>query len=93
MRSLYAVIKSPLVTEKSTRISPNRQYAFWVDINSNKIEIKKAIEKLYSVKVDRVASMIVKGKMKKVKWNQPGRTTDWKKAIVTLKNGFEIKLT
>lgn len=93
VKSVYSIIKSPLVTEKMTHLSPYRQYSFLVDRSANKIEVKRAIEKLYKVKVDHVSSMVVKGKMKKVKWNQPGKTTSWKKAIVTLKEGNEIKIT
>ena len=93
MKSIYSVLKSPLITEKATLLSPYRQYVFWVERRANKIEIRRAVEKHYSVKVDKVRSMIVKGKTKRVRWNQPGRTPSWKKAVVTLKAGHEIKLT
>jgi large subunit ribosomal protein L23 len=93
MKSVYSIIKAPLITEKATRVSPYLKYIFWVDKNANKIEIKRAIEKIYNVKVAKVASMVVKGRVKRLRWNQPGKTTDWKKAIVTLKPGFEIKFT
>lgn len=89
----YTVIKSPLVTEKASQINPYGKYLFWVDKEANKIDIKRAVEKVYNVKVQRVNSQIVKGKTKRIKWNQPGRTSSWKKAVVTLKKGFEIKLT
>ena len=92
-KSLYSVIKSPLITEKGTDLSSERKYIFWVERSANKIEIKKAVEKIYSVKVEDVNSMMVKGKTKRVRWNQPGKTTSWKKAIVTLKKGSEIKFT
>ncbi len=92
-RSIYSIIKSPLVTEKSTRDSVVRRYSFWVARDANKIEIKHAIEKVYSVKVAKTSSMIVKGKMKRLRQNQAGRTASWKKAIVALKPGFEIKVT
>ncbi|MBP7088628.1 MAG: 50S ribosomal protein L23 [Candidatus Omnitrophica bacterium] len=92
VKSIYSVIRSPLVTEKSTRNSVFRQYAFQVAKDSNKIEIKNAVEKIYNVKVEKVRSAIVKGKMKKIRGNQAGKTTSWKKAIVTLKEGFDIKL-
>lgn len=91
-KSIYSVVKASLITEKTTRLSPYRQYSFWVDRGANKIEIKRAIEKIYSVKVDKVASLIVKGKTKRIRMNQPGKTVAWKKAIVTLKKGQEIKL-
>lgn len=93
MNSIYSIIKAPLVTEKSTRIAQNRQYMFWVDKIANKIEIKQAVEKIYNVKVDRVASLLVKGKLKRMRANQEGKTATWKKAIVTLKPGSEIKIT
>jgi len=93
MKSLYSVVKAPLISEKSTREAVLRKYTFWVDVNANKIEIKRAVEKVYNVKVDRVNSILIKGKMKRVRSNQAGKTVDWKKATVTLKEGFEIKLT
>lgn len=89
----YLVIKSPLVTEKASRISSYLKYIFWVDKLANKVDIKRSVEKIYNVKVERVNSEIVKGKTRRIKWNQPGKTSSWKKAIVTLKKGFEIKLT
>lgn len=90
---IYSVIKSPLVTEKTDRFSQDRKYSFWVDLKANKVEIKRAVEKIYNVKVGKVASMIVEGKTKKVRWNQPGKTAVKKKAIVTLRKGYEIKAT
>ncbi len=92
-KSIYSIIKSALVTEKTTRDAVHRKYAFWVDSSANKIEVKRAIEKIYKVKVDKVASLMVKGKTKRIRGNQAGKTTSWKKAIVTLKEGSEIKLT
>ncbi|UCD15734.1 MAG: 50S ribosomal protein L23 [Candidatus Omnitrophota bacterium] len=93
VRSIYSVIKAPLTTEKTTVAAAQRKYFFWVDRDANKIEIKKAVEKVYSVKVDKVASMTVKGKLKRIRANQPGKTTSWKKAVVTLAQGHQIKLT
>ena len=92
-RSIYSVIKSVLVTEKSTKDLVGRKYAFWVDKDANKIEIKRAIEKIYNVKVDKVASLVIKGKTKRIRGNLAGKTTSWKKAVVTLKEGSEIKIT
>jgi len=93
MKSLFSVVKAPLLTEKSTKEAVNRKYAFWVDKDANKVEIKQALEKIYKIKIDKVSSLVVKGKMKRVRSNKPGQTMDWKKAIVTLKPGHEIKLT
>ena len=93
MKTLFSVIKAPLVTEKSTRQTVNRKYVFLVDKSANKVEIKKALESIYKIKVEKISSMIVKGKMKRIRNKQPGLTLDWKKAVVTLKAGHEIKLT
>jgi len=93
IKSFYSVIKSPLITEKSSVAQSSRQYAFSVDPRANKVEIKKAVEKLYNVKVAKVQSMVVKGTVKRVRANQSGVTPAWKKAIVSLREGFEIKLT
>lgn len=93
MKSIYSVIKSALITEKASTLMPYRKYIFWVDSRANKIDIKRAVEKVYNVKVEGVTSMVVKGRTKRVRWNQPGKTASWKKAVVTLKEGSEIKLT
>lgn len=92
-KSIYSIIKAPVVTEKSTRNSVFRKYTFWVDKVANKVQIKWAIEKIYKVKVTKISALIVKGKMKKLRSNQAGKTSSWKKAIVTLKEGSEIKIT
>ncbi len=93
VKSVYSIIKSPLVTEKSARDSVFRKYAFRVDRDANKVEIKRAIEKIYKVKVAKTSALVVKGKMKRLRSNQAGKTVSWKKAIVTLREGFEIKIT
>lgn len=93
MKSIYSIIKSSLITEKSTKNVVHRKYAFCVKKDANKIEIKRSVEKIYNVKVENISSMIVKGKMKRIRQNQAGKTTSWKKAIATLKEGYEIKLT
>lgn len=92
INTVYSVLKSPLISEKATRDAALRKYVFVVDKNANVIEIKKAVETIYKVKVLKVNTLMVKGKIKRVRWNQPGRTSSWKKAIVTLKEGSEIKL-
>jgi len=92
MKSAYSVIISPLRTEKGTTLLPYNQYVFLVGVKANKIEIKKAVEELYKVKVDRVNTMVVGGKKKRVRYVE-GKTSDWKKAIVTLKKGHKIETT
>ncbi len=88
----YEIIKAPLKTEKGSAIAPHNQYLFKVDLRANKILIRKAVEEIYRVKVKRVRTAIVQGKMKRLR-TQAGRTPSWKKAIVTLKEGHTIQLT
>ena len=93
MAGIFTVIKSPLVTEKGAGLAAHRQYFFWVEKLANKVQIKHAVEKVYNVKVEHVATMVIKGKSRRMRSKQEGRTSDWKKAIVTLREGFEIKFT
>jgi len=83
------IIKALLKTEKSTLHEPQNQYLFLVDKTANKIQIKSAVEEIYKVKVKAVNTLISCGKLKKVRY-QLGRTPDFKKAIVTLKEGQKI---
>ena len=88
------IIKKPVITEKMTAISEKlNKYAFIVDKNANKIEIKKAVEKLYDVKVEAVNTMNYQGK-KKSRYTKAGVVTGrrpaFKKAVVTLKEGDTI---
>ncbi len=89
---LYSVIKRPLVTEKGTiaRDEAN-QYVFEVDRRANKIEIEKAVEKLFKVKVLNVRTSNVAGKKKRV-GRVMGRKSDWKKAVVKLAPGQTIEV-
>ncbi|RPH95842.1 50S ribosomal protein L23 [candidate division KSB1 bacterium] len=87
-----SVLRKPLLTEKIAAIQDkNNQYAFEVDPNANKIEIKRAIELKYSVKVLNVNTMSVRGKTKRL-GRFSGKRADWKKAVVTLKAGDHIEL-
>ncbi|MFA5007766.1 MAG: 50S ribosomal protein L23 [Candidatus Omnitrophota bacterium] len=92
VNTIYSILKHPLISEKASNDASLGKYVFVVDNNANAIEIKKAVEKLYKVKVLKINTLVVKGKIKRVRWNQPGKTSAWKKAVVTLKKGFEIKL-
>ena len=88
----YQVIKKPLVTEKSTALTASQnQYAFKVDIEANRTEIKKAIEALFKVKVSKVRTLIVRGKTKTFRLSS-GKRPNWKKAYVTLSEGHKIEL-
>ncbi|MCK4882713.1 MAG: 50S ribosomal protein L23 [Candidatus Omnitrophica bacterium] len=88
----YDIIKTLVRTEKGTMLEPERKYLFQVAKSSNKIEIKKAVEEIYKVKVQDVNTSIVRGKLKRVRQEQ-GKTTPWKKAVVTLKEGQKIEVT
>jgi len=88
----YDIVKTLVRTEKSIYLEPDRQYFFQVAKTANKIEIKKAVEEIYNVKVDSVNTCVVPGKLKRVRQAQ-GSTTPWKKAIVKLKEGQKIEVT
>ncbi|MEK6565121.1 MAG: 50S ribosomal protein L23 [Bacteroidota bacterium] len=83
----------PIITEKITGMQDHRQYAFEVPLTANKIEVGKAVEKKFKVKVTSVRTLRVKGKRKSHLTRGgrfEGRTNTWKKAIVTLKEGDKI---
>jgi large subunit ribosomal protein L23 len=87
----YDIIRNPVVTEKSTMASEHNQVVFDVAIDATKPEIKKAVEGLFSVKVQAVNTLIRKGKEKRFK-GRVGQRKDVKKAIVTLAEGQSIDL-
>lgn len=88
---LHKIIRRPLVTEKTTLLREGNQYLFDVDPRANKIEIEKAVEKLFKVKVVDVRTLNVLGKKKRVGRLQ-GKKSDWKKAIVTVAPGSTIEI-
>ena len=79
----YEIIKKPVITENSMDQMADRKYTFEVAKNANKIEIKKAVEEIFGVKVEKVTTMRVLGKVKRMGANS-GKRPDWKKAIVKL---------
>ena len=87
----YRVLRKPKITEKSTSLLQDNKYTFEVDLKANKTEIKQAVESIFKVKVEKVNTMHVRGKLKRVR-QVPGRTPDRKKAIVTLKKGDKIEV-
>jgi len=90
MKEPQKIIRRPLVTEKSTlQKEEGRQYVFEVDRNANKIEIRSAVERLFKVKVNNVRTINVLGKIKRL-GRRYGKRPDWKKAIVTLREGDRI---
>jgi large subunit ribosomal protein L23 len=86
MRDARDIIKKPLVTEKTTVMMEEKRYAFQVDIKANKVEIKKAVEELFKVRVKSVNTLRVSGKKKRLGVHT-GHRPDWKKAFVTLEEG------
>ena len=89
---LYKVIKTPYLTEKvSSLMGSNNQYAFKVDINATKLQIKHAVEGYFSVKVHSVNVIKIKGKTKRSRFRIRKRS-DWKKAYVRLAEGQSIEV-
>ena len=94
------IILNPILSEKSNSLSEQfNKYAFKVNVKSNKLEIKRAIEKRFSVKIIKVATVNVKGKNKSITIKSDdhiirtsGNRPNWKKAFVTLKEGDKINL-
>lgn len=84
MKTAQDIIIKPVITEKSMDGLQAGKYTFKVAKDATKPEIKKAVEKLFGVEVDKVTTMNVKGKMKRL-GRYEGMTSSWKKAIVTLK--------
>ena len=83
------IIQKPILTEKSTTLNQFNQYSFKVNLKSNSLEIKNAIEKIFKVKVSKINTAIVRGKPKTFKGTS-GYKKNYKKAIVTLKEGQTI---
>ena len=84
MKSAHDVIIRPIITEASMSRLADKKYTFEVASDANKIDIKKAIEEIFKVEVDKVNTISVKSKNKRVGYHL-GKTSEWKKAIVTLK--------
>ena len=89
---MYEIIRSPLITEKTTLISEHNQVSFRVPLEASKPEIKAAVEGLFKVKVTAVNTLRQKGKVKRFR-GRPGKRPDTKKAIVTLAEGNSIDVT
>ncbi len=86
----YQIILRPIITEKSTMLKErNREVCFEVARKANKIEIKKAVEQLFKVKVERVRTLKRIGKIRRVGRNS-GKTKDWKKVYVKLREGEKM---
>lgn len=88
----YELIRSPIITEKTTLISEYNQVTFKVPLDADKFEIKAAVEQLFKVKVTAVNTLRQKGKIKRFR-GRPGKRVDVKKAIITLAEGDSIDVT
>jgi large subunit ribosomal protein L23 len=90
----FEVIKTVRLTEKGTRQGEMlNQYTVVADRRANKTEIRQAVQELFKVKVTKVNTLNVHGKLRRQRTTQAGKASDWKKAIVTLKEGDKIVLT
>jgi len=88
----YDVIKSPVITEKSTLVSEHNQVVFKVADDATKVEIKKAVEELFNVRVEAVNTVKIKGKVKRFR-GQVGQRAGVKKAYVTLAEGETLDVS
>jgi large subunit ribosomal protein L23 len=84
MKNVYDIIRRPVITEQSMADVADKKYVFMVDIDSNKTEIKEAVETIFGVKVAKVNTVRMQGKVKRTGAYPAGKRADYKKAIVTL---------
>ena len=90
----FEIVKTVRLTEKGTKQGDKlNQYTVVADRRANKIQIRQAVQELFKVKVLKVNTLNVRGKARRQRTAQAGKTLDWKKAIVTLKDGDKITLT
>lgn len=88
---IYDVLRRPVITEKSSLLQEGGRYVFEVASKANKVQIRQAVEKAFSVKVTTVNVMTVRGKRKRY-GNRLTARPSWKKAVVTLKQGDRIEI-
>ena len=91
-QQMYDIVRGPVITEKATIVSEHNQVIFRVPLTATKREVKAAVEGLFSVNVTAVNTIRVMGKLKRVR-GRPGRRSDYKKAVVTLREGQRIDVT
>ena len=84
MKNVYDIIRRPVITEQSMEDVAAKKYVFEVDIDSNKTEIKAAVEEIFGVKVAKINTVRMQGKVKRTGAYPAGRRAAYKKAIVTL---------
>ena len=91
-QQMYHIVRGPVITEKATNVSEHNQVIFRVPLTATKREVKAAVEGLFRVNVTAVNTIRVMGKLKRVR-GRPGRRSDYKKAVVTLREGQRIDVT
>ena len=84
MKTAYDIIVKPIITEQSMEATAEKKYVFQVAIDANKVEIKKAVEEIFGVKVEKVNTIRMDGKAKRQGAAPQGRRANWKKAMVKL---------
>ena len=90
----FDIIKTVRLTEKGTRQGDKyNQYTVKADPRANKSQIRQAVQDLFKVKVVKVNTLNVRGKLRRQRTTQAGQSSNWKKAIITLKEGDKIVLT
>jgi large subunit ribosomal protein L23 len=90
----FEIVKTVRLTEKGTRQGEKlNKYTVMADPRANKSQIRQAVQELFKVKVLKINTLNVSGKLRRQRTTQAGQTSDWKKAIVTLKAGDKISLT
>ena len=92
MNSIFEVIERPLITERATQLKSANQYVFRVAASANKQEIRSAVEQLFKVKVTGINTLHVRGKFRRMGAARGAYRPGWKKAIVTVQKGQEIKI-
>ena len=84
MKNVYDIIRRPVITEQSMEAVGDKKYVFMVDVDANKTEIKAAVEQIFGVKVAKVNTVRMQGKVKRTGAYPVGKRAEYKKAIVTL---------
>lgn len=92
MKSPQDIIRNVRITEKATGLAEKRQYVFVVDLKATKLEIRHAVQTIFKKEVESVNTLRVRGKKKRERTPALGRRPNWKKAIVTLKEGQTLEL-
>lgn len=91
MADLRSIIRRPIISERTMDLLAENKYTFEVDIKATKPQIREAVEQIFNVDVEKVNTMRVRGKKRRMGRSE-GKRPDWKKAIVTVKEGQRIEL-